>query len=62
MGMLQKAMQKQRELFAANLPGAEAFIATGGAPRDKSLDAVSHAALSAVCLAMINLDESLTRE
>jgi hypothetical protein len=62
MGMLQKALQKQRELFAADLPGAEAFIATGIASRDKSLDVVSHAALSAVCLAMINLDESLTRE
>ncbi len=62
MGMLQKAMQKQRELFAADLPGAEAFIATGVASRDKSLDVVSHAALSAVCLAMINFDESLTRE
>ena len=62
MGMLQKALQKQRELFAADLPGAEAFIATGVASRDKSLDVVSHAALSAVCLAMINLDESLTRE
>jgi len=62
MGMLQKALQKQRELFAADLPGAEAFIATGIAIRDKSLDVVSHAALSAVCLAIINLDESLTRE
>lgn len=62
MGMLQKAFQKQRELFAADLPGAEAFIATGIASRDKSLDVVSHAALSAVCLAIINLDESLTRE
>ena len=62
MGMLQKALQKQRELFIADLPGAEAFIATGIATRDKSLDVVSHAALSAVCLAIINLDESLTRE
>ena len=62
MGMLQKAFQKQRELFVVDLPGAEAFIATGIASRDKSLDVVSHAALSAVCLAIINLDESLTRE
>lgn len=61
-GMLQKAFQKQFDLFSADKPGAEAFIATGTAERDKSLDAVSHAALSAVCLAIMNLDESLTRE
>ena len=62
LGMLRKALQKQYDLFSTDKPGAEAFVATGVADRDTTLDPVSHAALAAVCLAIINLDESMTRE
>ena len=62
LGMLRKALQKQYDLFSTDKSGAEAFVATGVADRDTTLDPVSHAALAAVCLAIINLDESMTRE
>ena len=41
---------------------ATAALAIGAAKRDESLDATEHAALAAVCLAIMNLDEALTRE
>ena len=62
LGTLRKSYQKQHELYASDPKAAEALVSTGVADRDKSLDLVSHAALSAVCLAIANLDESLTRE
>jgi hypothetical protein len=34
----------------------------GSSKRDESLDLSSHAGLSAVCLAIMNLDEAMTRE
>ena len=34
----------------------------GASKRDETLDVAEHAALSAVCLAILNLDEALTRE
>ena len=37
-------------------------LTVGAAPRDESLDPAEHAALTAVCLAILNLDEALTRE
>jgi hypothetical protein len=62
LAILMRAYDKQKGLFANDLPAAQAFIATGNASRDASLDPVSHAALSAVCLSIFNLDESLSRE
>jgi hypothetical protein len=44
------------------MTAAGEFISVGNAPRDTSLPAVEHAAMSAVCLALFNLDETLTRE
>ena len=37
-------------------------LSVGAAARDDSLDPAVHAAMAAVCLAMLNLDEALTRE
>jgi len=48
--------------YAADLKPAGEFIATGVAPRDASLPAGEHGAMTAVCLALFNLDEALTRE
>jgi len=59
---LQSALQKQLAFYAEDLVAAEAFVAIGNAPRDKTLNLPSHAALSAVCLAILNLDEAMTRE
>ena len=59
--------QPQIEVISGvNLPmllkAAQALLSVGSRPRDESLDPAEHAALTAVCLAILNLDESLTRE
>jgi hypothetical protein len=54
--------EKQLAHYKANVEDAKKFISTGQAARDASLDPAEHAAWSAVCLAMFNLDEALTRE
>ena len=59
---LQNAMQKQFAFFSDDPMAAKAFIEVGNASRDQALDLTTHAALSAVCLAILNLDEAMTRE
>lgn len=59
---LQEAFAKQQAIFSADAPAAKQFLAAGEAPRDESLDPADHAAMSVVCLTILNLDESLTRE
>ena len=58
---LRRMYGRQRELYAADPVAAKAFLAVGASPQDASLDPVDHAALSAVCLAILNL-EALCRE
>jgi hypothetical protein len=60
--VLRGAYDKQAAIFKANIENARAFASVGAARRDDSLDITEHAALSAVCLAIFNLDEALTRE
>ena len=59
---LQNAFQKQHAFYTDDPTAAQAFVDVGTAPRDKTLDLPKHAALSAVCLAILNLDEAMTRE
>ena len=59
---LTRAFDKQLAHYKAN-PAAEAeLLKTGAAPRDAALPPGEHAAMTAVCLALFNLDEALTRE
>lgn len=60
--VLQRAMEKQLKHFQQNANAAQEILAVGSAPRDTSLNADQHAALTAVCLAIMNLDEALTRQ
>lgn len=60
--MLRRAYDKQLKTYAADAEAAKAFLSVGAAPRDETLNLAEHAALSAVCLAILNLDEALTRE
>jgi hypothetical protein len=62
LGALRRAYEKQATIFAKDPEAARSFLAVGASKRDESLDACEHAALSAVCLAIFNLDEALTRE
>lgn len=60
--ILRRAYEKQAAGFARDAAGARAFLGVGESRRDDQLNVVEHAALSAVCLAILNLDEALTRE
>ncbi len=59
---LKQIFEKQVELFQSEPENATKFVSIGEAARDTSLDPVEHAGFTAVCLAILNLDESLTRE
>jgi len=54
--------ERQLAEFSADRAGAERFLSIGESPRDASIDAAEHAALAATCLAILNLDEAVTRE
>ncbi len=60
--LLNRAYERQVAIYRSNADAAKALLSVGAAKRDESLDAAEHAALSAVCLAILNFDESLTRE
>jgi hypothetical protein len=62
MALLRRAHEKQAVIYNADLDAAKALLSVGTAPRDESLNASEHAALTAVCLAILNFDEALTRE
>jgi hypothetical protein len=62
LSVLRRAFRNQAAIFKADIESARAFLRVGSAKRNESLDIVDHAALSAVCLAVLNLDEALTRE
>ena len=58
----QRALNRATETFTASPEKAESFIKTGDSQRDESLPAVEQAALAHVCLMILNLDETLTKE
>ena len=60
--LLHRAFEKQYAIYKDDVEAAKAFVSVGAAPRDKTLDISVHAALAAVCLGIMNLDEALTRE
>jgi hypothetical protein len=60
--ILARSLARQHQRFAADRPGAEAFIAVGASKRDPALDAVDLAAHAMVCLGILNLDEALSRQ
>jgi hypothetical protein len=61
-GVLERLFARERAGFAADSARAAQFLAVGESPRDASLDALDHAALAATCVAILNLDEAITRE
>lgn len=52
----------QRRHFAKDTDAATKLLAIGEAPRDETLDACEHAAWTMVASAMLNLDETITKE
>ena len=56
------AYDNQLAHFKKSPGDAKKLLQVGQSPRNEKLDAPTHAALSAISLAILNLDESLTRE
>ena len=59
---LRRAYERQAAIYKADTAAAQALLSVGASKRDESLNLTEHAALSAVGLAILNLDETLTRE
>jgi hypothetical protein len=55
-------LNRQRQLYSANPDAATQLLAVGHATRTPAIPAEEHAAWTAICLAILNLDQSLTRE
>jgi hypothetical protein len=59
--LLKATYQDERSHFAEDAERAKKLISSGESPRDESLDAADHAALTIVTSMILNLDETLTR-
>ena len=62
MQKLQNAWDVQFSHYQSNIEQAKELLSVGAAPRDDAMDPARHAALTIVCLAILNLDEAMTRE
>ncbi|MEM7013367.1 MAG: PSD1 and planctomycete cytochrome C domain-containing protein [Verrucomicrobiota bacterium] len=59
---LRAAHAKQLTIYQADPSAAAELLKVGAKPRDEKLDAPQHAALTAIALGVLNLDEALTRQ
>ena len=55
-------LRRTRCQFSGTTQEANQLITAGESLRDESLDPVEHAAWTSLCLAVLNLDETLNRE
>ena len=62
MTTLRRMHERQLAAYQADAEAARQLVSVGESSRDESLDLAEHAAFSAVCLGIFNLDEALTRE
>ncbi len=62
LAMLRKAFDRQYAIYKSDPKSAEQVVAVGAVPKNANLNVGEHAAMTAVCLAILNLDEALTRE
>ncbi len=60
--ILRHSLDRALADFRSHRKSAEEYLKMGESPRDTTLDPAEHAAYAAVCLAIYNLDEALTRE
>ncbi len=60
--VFQHGLERSRSEFRADIDSATALLCVGDSKRNKSLDTAEHAAWTSLCLAILNLDETLTRE
>jgi hypothetical protein len=57
-----KAIDRLKKQYSADPEAAKKLLAVGESKRDEKLDPVDQAAYTGVCLAVLNLDETLTKE
>ena len=62
MKILTKGFHDYRASFEKDAKKAEAFVSIGESPRHENLDAVEHAAYTAVASVILNLDQTITKE
>jgi hypothetical protein len=62
LSILKRTLDRSIAAFRANPRAADIYLKQGESPRDAKLDPVLEAAYASVCLAILNLDEALTRE
>lgn len=62
LGRLKRAFTVQLAIFAGDEESIKDLLSAGESPRDETLTASDHAAMTVVCLMLLNLDEALTRE
>jgi hypothetical protein len=60
--ILLAAIARLKRQYAADAPAAQRLLAIGESKRDQRLDPVDHAAWTAICLEILNLDEALNNE
>ena len=62
LSVLERAYDEQLAIFKQNPEEADKLLTIGEKKRNSKLPALEHAALTQVCLGILNLDQSLTRE
>jgi hypothetical protein len=60
--ILLRGLHRSRNEFKDQPEQARLLLEVGESPRDESIDPVEHAAWATLCLAVLNLDETLNRE
>jgi hypothetical protein len=60
--VLVAGVERLKREYGADRAAALKFLRVGESPRDEALDPVEHAAYAALCGAILNLDEALTKE
>jgi hypothetical protein len=60
--ILAARLDELRKQFAEDEESAKKLLSVGESPRNERLDAVDHAAYTALCTLLLNLDETLTKQ
>jgi hypothetical protein len=60
--VLRRIVDEQTAIYRADEAAAKTLLAVGAMPLDTTVDVVTQAAWTNLCLAILNLDEALTRE
>jgi hypothetical protein len=60
--ILEQRLQKLRSEYSGSIDEAEKIISIGEHPADQNLSITDHAAFTALCSLLLNLDETITRQ